>query len=502
MIKRPHILVQIFAVVTLLVAAALAFEITPVGTVDDDLFAPTSLFVSADELAVLEPYSQQLKIFSASGVMTHEVYLTGDAYGLTKISRYLYLYCDRDRSTVVAINAVNGAQFDYFSDITGLDQPIDLLVKDSSICILNAGNSSIFVLSESSGNQKQIPLVDADGDPIKYFNSFAYDRTNDRYYLLDQVHSKVIVVGSDGHQINTFSQFGKGEGEISRGGEIAIDATGRVYVTDRYQGIVTVFRSDGEYIGQIDAFGGTVAVPTGIAIDESGVLYVASTMGAGIRMFFVSAAPSLDQSVAIVQRYPDDAAILAVKDVHLAAQARLNGNENSVTGFDFQLFSDTLESPVTQQTAIEPVIENGATAEEQLLSADWKPESGLSEDGRYHWRIRVRDGDELGQWSDFRLFSTAAIPLEYHLQQNYPNPFNPSTQISFTLPTEVEVTVVVYNMLGQTVATLVDETLPTGSHTVVWDGTDDSGQAVATGVYFYRLQTDEFSQSLKMVLIK
>ena len=94
--KREHILVQIVGAVALFMAAALALEITPVGSIDDNLFAPTSLNVEDDEIAVLEPYSEQLKIFTADGVLSHQVDLTGDALGLIKVSPWLYLFCDRD----------------------------------------------------------------------------------------------------------------------------------------------------------------------------------------------------------------------------------------------------------------------------------------------------------------------------------------------------------------------------------------------------------------------
>lgn len=94
------------------------------------------------------------------------------------------------------------------------------------------------------------------------------------------------------------------------------------------------------------------------------------------------------------------------------------------------------------------------------------------------------------------------LPNEYHLSQNYPNPFNPSTVISFTLPTAAEVRLDVINLLGQRVTTLVDVALSAGEHFVTWSGEDQSGNRVASGVYFYRLETDDFSQTRKMLLLK
>ncbi len=90
-----------------------------------------------------------------------------------------------------------------------------------------------------------------------------------------------------------------------------------------------------------------------------------------------------------------------------------------------------------------------------------------------------------------------ALPLSFTLLQNYPNPFNPTTEISFSLPVASDVTISVYNMLGQTVAVAADEHMTAGHHTVTWDGSN-----VASGVYFYRLSTSEFTDTKKMMLLK
>jgi len=94
------------------------------------------------------------------------------------------------------------------------------------------------------------------------------------------------------------------------------------------------------------------------------------------------------------------------------------------------------------------------------------------------------------------------LPGEYELGQNYPNPFNPETSIEFALPEAGKVELDIYNVLGQKVNALVDEQLPAGYHTVVWDGTDNRGIKVASGVYFYRLSAGKFNAYRKMLLVK
>lgn len=94
------------------------------------------------------------------------------------------------------------------------------------------------------------------------------------------------------------------------------------------------------------------------------------------------------------------------------------------------------------------------------------------------------------------------LPEAYTLDQNYPNPFNPSTTIRFTLPERAKVSLELFNILGQKVIDLVDTELPAGEHRVIWMGTNDAGKKVASGVYLYRLRTDDYTASRKMILLK
>lgn len=93
-------------------------------------------------------------------------------------------------------------------------------------------------------------------------------------------------------------------------------------------------------------------------------------------------------------------------------------------------------------------------------------------------------------------------PQTYALEQNYPNPFNPETTIRYQLAQKGRVTIVIFNVLGQKVKTLVDENKAAGSHRALWNGRDDHGVAVPTGMYFYRMQSGEFAQVRKLLLLK
>ncbi|MFA5667370.1 MAG: FlgD immunoglobulin-like domain containing protein, partial [Candidatus Cloacimonadaceae bacterium] len=94
------------------------------------------------------------------------------------------------------------------------------------------------------------------------------------------------------------------------------------------------------------------------------------------------------------------------------------------------------------------------------------------------------------------------VPPEFSLRQNYPNPFNPSTTISYWLPEMARVRLDIYNLKGQLVKTLIDSEMAAGPHSVVWNGKDSNDQAVASGVYFYRISSPNNTQTKRMLLMK
>jgi hypothetical protein len=94
------------------------------------------------------------------------------------------------------------------------------------------------------------------------------------------------------------------------------------------------------------------------------------------------------------------------------------------------------------------------------------------------------------------------LPMNLALSQNYPNPFNPVTQIDYYVPKCHHVTILVYNLRGQKIKTLIEEVKPAGQYSVTWDGTDNHGSMVASGVYFYELRINKHSETRKMVLLK
>jgi hypothetical protein len=100
------------------------------------------------------------------------------------------------------------------------------------------------------------------------------------------------------------------------------------------------------------------------------------------------------------------------------------------------------------------------------------------------------------------LVDGAELPDQFYLTQNRPNPFNPVTEIEFGIPERSHVTLAVYNVLGQRIRTLVDRALSPNTYTAEWDGNSDIGVRVASGIYFYKLETNLYTETKKMILLK
>ncbi|MDZ4122014.1 MAG: FlgD immunoglobulin-like domain containing protein, partial [Candidatus Cloacimonadaceae bacterium] len=93
-------------------------------------------------------------------------------------------------------------------------------------------------------------------------------------------------------------------------------------------------------------------------------------------------------------------------------------------------------------------------------------------------------------------------PIISALYPNFPNPFNPDTNIRFSLAKHGNIDLSIYNLKGQKVKTLASGMMNAGNHQVVWNGMDDNGRSVSSGVYYYRLTTDHYNRTMKMVLMK
>ncbi len=135
-------------------------------------------------------------------------------------------------------------------------------------------------------------------------------------------------------------------------------------------------------------------------------------------------------------------------------------------------------------------VEFGKTYTYQLADIDFGNVKTLHEDFKKTVTV-LRSNEKL------------ATNFDYELKQNFPNPFNPSTQIEFSLKKESVTKLSIYNILGQLVKTLVSEKLVEGKHSIQWNGTNEFGKQVSSGIYYYKISTESgFTQTKKMILLK
>lgn len=114
---------------------------------------------------------------------------------------------------------------------------------------------------------------------------------------------------------------------------------------------------------------------------------------------------------------------------------------------------------------------------------------------KFQYRLKQVDNDGTFEYSD--IVEVEVVPSQYELSQNYPNPFNPSTTIRFSLPKQTQLKLNIYNMLGELVETIAEGMYESGYHKVTFNAS-----TLPSGTYIYRMESSEFVQVKKMVLIK
>lgn len=121
--------------------------------------------------------------------------------------------------------------------------------------------------------------------------------------------------------------------------------------------------------------------------------------------------------------------------------------------------------------------------------------------GVYEYRLRQVDTDGSFEYSEI-VTAVVGVPETFVLHQNFPNPFNPSTRIKYEIPKSRQVTLIIYNILGAAVRTLVDDQQNPGAYEVEWDGRNDAGISATSGVFFYKLTAGQTSFIRKMILLQ
>jgi len=184
--------------------------------------------------------------------------------------------------------------------------------------------------------------------------------------------------------------------------------------------------------------------------------------------------------------------------------------------FDFRGANRVGEGFLRDGNSLWPLLVVSHTAEEILIAdvvrGDEVAEGGVlvelcfkCKETPEHAKFTVTEGifmDAEGEIHALGSAEVASLPQKFVLLQNFPNPFNTSTVIRVRLPEASEVRLSIYNLLGQEIRRLIDGEMEAGTHSVQWDGRDDSGRVLASGVYLCRFQAGDFTQTKRIVLLR
>jgi len=189
----------------------------------------------------------------------------------------------------------------------------------------------------------------------------------------------------------------------------------------------------------------------------------------------------------------------------------------AITGFTFYTFDTyiSLTWDPTNQDGFQYYLLERSTDEEfaedivsNYLTINYYEDNEMEYDTEYFYRISYFAGD----WSEYSEVISVTLqwldvdgeqlPTVYALHQNYPNPFNPTTQIKYDLPEDAMVSVTIYDIMGRSIRSLVNSQQTAGYRSIQWNATNNLGEPLSAGMYIYRIQAGEFSQTRKMIFLK
>ncbi|MBX7150851.1 carboxypeptidase regulatory-like domain-containing protein [bacterium] len=200
---------------------------------------------------------------------------------------------------------------------------------------------------------------------------------------------------------------------------------------------------------------------------------------------------------------PNGQGTLQMSKHSVKTETYMTASDESETVVKFGPESDYAEELVLTMTYAQGnFADEGKVFIYQKTGDTWTPLRTQVYAEKHQVRALVKTLGEFKVGLDATFTGNNVVPKEFTLKQNYPNPFNPSTTIAFDLPQDGTLKLVVYNLLGQRVKTLYSGFQLAGSYRISWDGKNELGQQVASGVYLYRVEAGAFVKTKKMMLIK
>jgi hypothetical protein len=367
------------------------------------------------------------------------------------------------------------------------------------------------IIEDSAATQIQIPNYGYDS--TEYFFSPVdvavsscgryYDPENDFIYALDQGNHRIVRLTYDADLDSLFWRDTFGEDDLVF--PTALDCADYgdsdpgnddIYVTDAGRHEVLRFSASGEFETSHGSWGygiGNICYPSGIAV---------STSSSYPKCFYVTDS----HSYRIVRYYSDTNGPILAQWWHIFPHwpmPLINGVDTDAEGNVYVLDSFNDNITVLTPSLTDTLMTYGSSGHEP---------------GQFDYPQDIYiDGNEMQVceiWGDYSGISTLNIsdglprqasnqlPNRFFLYQNYPNPFNSNTTIMFDIPETENVEMVIYDILGRKVITLINEKMSAGSHRCIWNGRNQSGRTVASGVYFYMLRSADRVISKRLLLLK
>ncbi len=262
------------------------------------------------------------------------------------------------------------------------------------------------------------------------------------------------------------------------GDPLTFSASGDAGITPRIEGSSFILDTEPNFAGS-----GLVTV---IATDPSG----AATSDIFRATFTqVQDPPDLTNFPGFIRFWRDSTVVLDVWDLVDDPES-----PDSLVNFDFSASNAALLRNYNPSTGILQLSTDGSFFGNVTMTVTASDTGGLTSNKNV--TVRITEINSIEALPD------GQMPSQFALSQNFPNPFNPETRIRFQIPNAAKVTLIVYNLLGQKVRTLADRQMQQGIYDAVWDGRDDRGNPLTSGVYFYRFTAGDFQQVKKMLMIR
>ena len=418
-----------------------------------------------------------------------------------------------DNSAVYILNGDGSLQAEY--TVSGLISTTVLKDLDSDgdleIIFVNSPGS-LFVINHDGTEFESFPVAVGDGPLLRAPSAGDLDGDGNAEIVLGTLRSNVWAYSADGEPLDGFPYVaddkvyaetaladldGNGTSEIIIGTE-----SGKLEVIDHTAELVWSYDADDkirispavtdmDQDGDLELFFGTV----------SGSIYGLSNEGNDLGGWPLLTEKELISEPVFFDMNNDDVAeiVIALSDSSVWAYYS--------DGEVVKNFPVTFERPVAAGLFIGDVDGDGdaevATGTTRAIEVvDVKTKAGKSK----FWSMYRGGLERTGDFADAGLLSVAssakALPDAFRLLQNYPNPFNPETTIRYDLPQSSRVSLIIYDLMGRKVRTLVNAEQQPGYKRVIWDATDDMGRQVSSGIYIYRITAGKMTLSSKMVLLR